>query len=194
VPRRCRGISPARDCRRGRIPAKKVGPADKNTGHLPAEPSRGTGSRPADTEGSRQLRRAVSEKIANALRGQPLPPEQVERRRKTAEQLNLGQYLDPAHGAGWSAAELQLLGRAPDEEVAARIGRTANAVRLKRTRLGIPDPGGHGWTAEEVALLGTAPDAEVAARIGRTRTAVTQKRWELRIPTFRDLRFREGRA
>jgi hypothetical protein len=77
--------------------------------------------------------------------------------------------------------------------VAARIGRTANAVRVKRTRLGIPDSGGHGWTAEEIALLGTAADAEVAERIGRTPGAVPQKRCLLGIPTFRDRRRRPGR-
>jgi hypothetical protein len=66
--------------------------------------------------------------------------------------------------------------------VAERIGRTTNAVRVMRTRLGIPDPGGHGWTADELALLGTTPDEEVARRIGRTRGAVTQKRCKLGIP------------
>jgi hypothetical protein len=68
-----------------------------------------------------------------------------------------------------------------------------NAVRLRRTHLGIPDPGGHGWTAEEVALLGTAPDAEVAVQTGRTVGAVTQKRCLLGIPTFRDWRRRKAR-
>jgi hypothetical protein len=34
------------------------------------------------------------------MRGKFLSPEQVERRRQTARELNLGQYLDPAHGAG----------------------------------------------------------------------------------------------
>jgi transcriptional regulator with XRE-family HTH domain len=61
-------------------------------------------------------------------------------------------------------------------------GRSENAVRVKRCKLGIPNPSGLGWTAEELALLGTAPDAEVSAQIGRTETAVTLKRCKLGIP------------
>jgi hypothetical protein len=33
-----------------------------------------------------------------------------------------------------------LPGRLPDDEVAARVGRSWNAVRLKREKLGIPNP------------------------------------------------------
>jgi hypothetical protein len=39
---------------------------------------------------------------------------------------------------GWKARELRLLGKLPDEEVARRTGRTANGVRVRRTRRGIP--------------------------------------------------------
>jgi hypothetical protein len=35
------------------------------------------------------------------------------------------------------ASYFKLLGTMPDEDVARRIGRSPNAVRLKRTRLGI---------------------------------------------------------
>jgi hypothetical protein len=72
--------------------------------------------------------------------------------------------------------------------VAALTGRCENAVRVKRCKLGIPNPSGPGWTAEELDLLGSAPDAEVAARIGRTAGAVTLKRYRLDIPTFCDRR------
>jgi hypothetical protein len=90
------------------------------------------------TEGSLRLHQAACDKGAAELRGKPLSPEQVEQRRRTAHALNLGQYLDPAHGAGWSPAELRLLGKHSDAQVAARTGRSENAVRVKRTRLGIP--------------------------------------------------------
>lgn len=90
--------------------------------------------------------------------------------------------LDPAPGAGWTAGQLALLGLRRDDRVAALTGRSANAVWVKRTKLGIPNPSGHGWTAEELALLGTAPNDEVAARVGRTAMAVTQKRCKLGIP------------
>jgi hypothetical protein len=76
----------------------------------------------------------------------------------------------------------------PDAEVAGRNGRSVNGVRVKRSKLGIPNPSGPVWTAEELDLLGTAPDAEVATRIGRTEGAVTRKRCRLRIPTFCDRR------
>jgi hypothetical protein len=69
----------------------------------------------------------------------PLPPDQVERRRQTARALNLGRHLHKGyHGPRWSDADLALLGTAPDAEVAARVGRSAQAVRIKRSRLGIP--------------------------------------------------------
>jgi hypothetical protein len=145
------------------------------------------------TEGTRRLMRATAEKAVAQVRGKPLSPEQVEQRRQTTLELNLAQYLDPAHGAGWSEDELALLGTVPDEEVARRTGRTVNAIQLKRGKLGIPDPDGHAWTEEEMALLGTSPDEEVAAKIGRTPWAVICKRCKLGVPTFRDRRFREGR-
>jgi hypothetical protein len=117
------------------------------------------------------------------------PPEQVERRSRSARELNTAQYLKRAAQArAWPARQLRLLGTAPDEAVAARIGRMVNAVRVRRTRLAIPGPGGHGWTQAELALLGTAPDEEVAARVGRTPGAVGQKRCKLGVPTFRNRR------
>jgi hypothetical protein len=82
----------------------------------------------------------------------------------------------------WTAEEIALLGTTPDGDVARRIGRTANAVRLMGERLGIPRPVGGRWTAEAVALLGTLPDSEVARRLGRSLSSVTQKRCKLRIP------------
>jgi hypothetical protein len=143
------------------------------------------------TEGTRRLLRGVWEKAAASVRGKRLPPEQVARRRRTALELNTAQYLKRAAEArGWPAWQLELLGTARDEEVAARTGRSPNAVRLMRVKLGIPSAGGHGWTAEQVELLGTAPEEEVAARIDRSPGAVGQKRCKLGVPTFCDRRFR----
>jgi hypothetical protein len=94
----------------------------------------------ADTEGSARLIRAASQQGAAVLRGTTLPPEQVERRRRTAADLNLEQHLRPGYNGGprWSAEDLALLGTMPDEEVAAQIGRTTGAVRCKRTQRRIP--------------------------------------------------------
>ena len=66
------------------------------------------------------------------------------RRRQAARELNLAQHLRPGdhRGPWWSPAELRLLGKLPDDEVAERTGRSPNAVRIKRERLGIPNPEG----------------------------------------------------
>ena len=93
-------------------------------------------------EGSQRLIRGASEQGAARTRGVRLPPEQVERRRRTARALNLGRHLPTgcSHAPWWSPAELRLLGSLPDDEVAAKVGRTPNAVRCKREKLGIPNP------------------------------------------------------
>jgi hypothetical protein len=92
--------------------------------------------------GSQRLVRAASEQGAARTRGVKLPPEQVERRRRTAAELDLERHLIAARTKlpHWAPAEVRLLGKLPDEEVAARVGRTRNAVRCKRETLGAPSP------------------------------------------------------
>jgi len=62
--------------------------------------------------------------------------------RRAAVELNLAKHLRPGcnYGPWWSPAEVKLLGKLPDQEVAAKVGRTPNAVRVKRAKLGIPNP------------------------------------------------------
>jgi hypothetical protein len=86
-------------------------------------------------EGSARLRNALNRKLGAGLKGKRLPPEAAERRRRTAKELGL---RPPPREDGWTQRELDLLGTLPDTKVAARIGRTANAVRIMRTRRGIP--------------------------------------------------------
>jgi hypothetical protein len=94
-----------------------------------------------NNEGRRRRIRAAAEAGAARLRGVPLPPEAVERRRQTARALNLGRYLHKGYpGRVWTTKERALLGKLPDDEVARRTGRTRNAVRQKREKLGIPNP------------------------------------------------------
>ena len=145
------------------------------------------------TEGTRRLVQAGQRRRVAKLRDKPRTPAQVERRRQTARAPDLAQAPKAGPGAGWTAGQLALLGIYRDDRVAALTGHSANAVRVKRCKLGIPNPSGPGWTAEELDLLGMAPDAEVARQIGRTVGAVTLKRCRLRIPTFRDRR-RETRS
>jgi hypothetical protein len=78
---------------------------------------------PRDPEGSRRLCQDVAEAAAAKVRGKKLPPEQVERRRRSAIENNLAQYLRPGYyGPWWTAEEIALLGTMPDEDVAQRIG------------------------------------------------------------------------
>jgi hypothetical protein len=59
-------------------------------------------------------------------------------RREAAKVLDLGRNLVHGyHGPWWTEEELALLGTLPDAEVAARIGSSVNAVRVKRRRAGI---------------------------------------------------------
>jgi hypothetical protein len=96
-----------------------------------------------NNEGSRRLIRSACVKGAARYRGKRLPPDQVERRRRTANELGLGRYLQPDyHGPWWTAREIALLGRVPDEEVARRTERSVNAVRQKREALGRAKPRG----------------------------------------------------
>jgi hypothetical protein len=88
-----------------------------------------------NNEGTHRLVLAASEEGASVQRGVKLPAEACERRRETALDLNLGQHLQPGyHGPCWTAEELALLGTIPDEEVAARIGRSVEGVRIMRGR------------------------------------------------------------
>jgi hypothetical protein len=77
-----------------------------------------------------------------------------------------------------------LLGTAPDEEVAARIGRKVSGVRQKREKLAIPNSEPGWWADEEIALLGTAPDWEVAQHLRLSDSSVRQKRLKLGIPRY----------
>ncbi|HZY84446.1 MAG TPA: hypothetical protein VFE78_06430 [Gemmataceae bacterium] len=84
--------------------------------------------------------RAASEQGASVQRGQELPPEQVQRRRRTAIDLNLAQHLRPGYNRGprWTRRELALLGTDEDDVIAARVGRTPGAVGVMRRRLMVP--------------------------------------------------------
>src|SRR5262249_51138929 len=90
-------------------------------------------------EGSTRLRQDLNRELSEAKRGKTLPPEQVERRRRTALELGLRPVsLRPGGSWPWTKEELALLGTAPDAEVAAQLGRTEIAVQVKRIRLGLP--------------------------------------------------------
>jgi hypothetical protein len=87
-------------------------------------------------DGSARLRLKLNRTYAARLKGKKLPAAVVKRMREIA--LAEGRrFPNRWKDTGWTKMQLRLLGTAPDEEIAARIGRTAGAVRVKRTRLKI---------------------------------------------------------
>jgi hypothetical protein len=91
-----------------------------------------------DSPGSARLIQAAVEQGAQALRDKVWTEEEREERRRLALAQNFAANLAPGyHGALWTDEERSLLGTMPDEQVAARIGRTVEAIRLERTRRGI---------------------------------------------------------
>jgi hypothetical protein len=93
--------------------------------------------------GSVRRQRAASAKGADTTRGVPLPPDQVERRSRTARELNLGRHLlrgfdGRYHKArAWTAAEDEAVRTLPPKEVARRTGRSLDAVYWRRGVLGV---------------------------------------------------------
>jgi hypothetical protein len=150
-----------------------------------------------DNEGSRRLIRAAAGAGGEALRERGLTPEERERHRQNAKRLNLAQYLPKGYvGPWWTAKQRALLGKLPDEEVAAKVGRTVDAVRRQRYLLSIPNPQTNRWSGEEDELVRTLRPKEAAARTGRSLSAVYSRRLELGLPDGRvnNGRRRAGRA
>jgi hypothetical protein len=147
-----------------------------------------------DNEGTVRLMRAAAEKGAAELRGKELPAEEVERRRQTALELDLAQHLQKGyHGPWWTAKDLALLRKLPDDEVAARVGRTTEAVRSQRQLLGIPNPESNRWSPAEDGLVRALSAMEAAARTGRSLNAVYGRRRELGLSDGRAGNGRRGR-
>jgi hypothetical protein len=80
---------------------------------------------------------------ADAIRGVPLSPEQVERRRRTAIEHNTGRHLLPGYNGfnvhKWTEEEDELLRTLPPAEVARQTGRTLYGIYRRRSDLGLPD-------------------------------------------------------
>jgi hypothetical protein len=103
-----------------------------------------------DSEGSERLILAASAAGAHVRRGQKLPLESCEQSRQRNAALDLKQYLRPGYqGPWWTAEDLALLGKMPDELVAAYVGRMPAAVRWQRTASPARAIGGGGRTGPE---------------------------------------------
>jgi hypothetical protein len=87
------------------------------------------------TEGSRRLHQVVSELGGAKLRGKRLPKQLVEQRLTVRKENGTWRQPDRWGDKKWQPWQLDLLGTAPDAELAARFGRTVNAVRVMRNRL-----------------------------------------------------------
>lgn len=94
------------------------------------------------TPGSRRLHREASLAGADATRGRTLTTAECDRRSERAKALDLIRHAREPRwaGKGWTGEMDALLGTAPDAVLADRWGKTANAVRVRRRRLGIPAP------------------------------------------------------
>ena len=87
------------------------------------------------------LIKCAAEVGAEASRKRGVTAEEREQRRQNERRHNLRQHLRPGGGRPlWAPKQLHLLGTQPDDVVARRIGRTTEAMRLKRQKLGIPNP------------------------------------------------------
>jgi hypothetical protein len=89
------------------------------------------------TEGSRRLLQQISRAGAEAVKRKTFT--KAERSRHRVAALKRGTRPHRWTDNGWSSEQLALLGRLPDTEVAAQIGRTTTGVRVKRQLLGIPN-------------------------------------------------------
>jgi hypothetical protein len=146
-----------------------------------------------NNEGTRQLIQVAAAAGAASVRYHGLSDEQCEVRRRTSVRLNLKRFLRVGyHGPRWTGEQLALLGTEADAIVARKVGRSVNAVRVMRQRLGRPNPaarpGAYGsprWSEAEEDLVRRLPAAEVARLTGRTRTAVNNRRSLLRLKGVR---------
>jgi hypothetical protein len=122
-----------------------------------------------NNKGSNRLVRAAAVKGAAAMQAREFTQAERDVKRQLAIDNDLQRHLRAAvREDTWTAEEIALLGQLPDAEVARKIGRTVEAVRLKRMKLGLSNPTTMHWTAEESALLGTMPDDAAANRLGRS--------------------------
>jgi hypothetical protein len=92
-----------------------------------------------DNPGSARLIRAASAKGADAMRRKDWPAQARQQRRERAVAGNYAALLQPGyHGPRWTQGQLALLGTDADELIAARIGKSRDAVRAQRVRRKIP--------------------------------------------------------
>lgn len=85
----------------------------------------------------------------------------------------------PGKVTAWTQEALSLIGRIPDEELAARLGLSVHTVRLKRNQAGIRFRVTHPWTEVEDDLVRRLSIEEAIGATGRTRKAIVHRRKRL---------------
>jgi hypothetical protein len=132
------------------------------------------GAERMDSAGSRRLIEAASEAGASQIRGKPIPADVLEERQRRAEENN-----QPRRYQRWTEAEVALLGKFTDAQVAARLKRTIAAVQVMRNLRGIPSARDRRqqpkrrkgwrpfWKEKDLLLLGATADAELAKALRR---------------------------
>jgi hypothetical protein len=98
------------------------------------------------TAGSARLQQRNSALGADALRGKPLPPEQVAEWRERSKRLGTIRFARARRWPDrpWTPAEVKLLGTLPDQAVAQRVKRSRAMVQKERVKRGIPAHGPNG--------------------------------------------------
>ena len=98
----------------------------------------------------------------------------------------------------WTPERVQLLGTAPDGEIAEQVGTSGRAVQVERKRRGIKPFVAQvppvNWTDEALGMLGKVPDRVVAEKIGTTTSTVSIKRSQLGIMSSRGVGARNTRG
>ena len=95
-----------------------------------------------DNPGSARLIRAASQKGADEMKRKDWPAQARAERRERAVAGNYAARLQPGyHGPRWTQGQLALLGTDADKVIAARIGKSRDAVRAQRVRRKIPPKG-----------------------------------------------------
>jgi hypothetical protein len=95
-----------------------------------------------DNPGSARLIRAASQKGADEMKRKDWPAQARQQRRERAVVGNYAALLQPGyHGPRWTRGQLVLLGTDADKVIAARIGKSRDAVRAQRVRRKIPPKG-----------------------------------------------------
>jgi hypothetical protein len=85
----------------------------------------------------------------------------------------------------WSSADIALLGKMSDREVAEITGRSIAAVYTARRERGIAGAEQTRWLPKHLDMLGKAPDGEIAELVGCSLATVFQKRCELGIAPYK---------